>query len=300
MKITLRISILLNLLLAGGLAFVLASGRKGQSLPALKQTKTVEEMPVNLSSQADVKAASFRWDQLDSGNDYRLFIANLRAMGCPENTIEDIVRGNISRAFAWERRQQRIDGSGNSPWSDASEMALMSSLLGSPTSVSPAGADLRLANQGTAGMSGGQEQGNPLSRNGNRWVAEAGGPFQNGQIYPSSFQNGNGNAAGFASGNQPATARTGQQNPNGAVPQNNNPEYSTDSPSVKASSDPNGSTTPGTAEPPDPLGPNDPFAISSQDIANKDLKAYDEWFQSGGAVPGDDGTLSLNLIFSPE
>ena len=45
-----------------------------------------------------------------SGKDYRVYIANLHAVGCPEATIEDIVRGDTERAFAWERNQLSLDG----------------------------------------------------------------------------------------------------------------------------------------------------------------------------------------------
>jgi hypothetical protein len=34
---------------------------------------------------------------------YRDFVANLRAADCPESTVEDIVRGNVERAFYAKR-----------------------------------------------------------------------------------------------------------------------------------------------------------------------------------------------------
>jgi hypothetical protein len=71
-----------------------------------------------------------RWNQLVSTGDYRTFIANLRAIGCPEPTIEDIVRGDTARVFSWERRELGLDGSNTDSWSRSRELQLVASLLG--------------------------------------------------------------------------------------------------------------------------------------------------------------------------
>jgi hypothetical protein len=68
-------------------------------------------------------------------NQHRLYLANLRAIGCPEPTIEDIVRGDAARAFSWERSQLGLDGSGAGPWSRLREMQLVASLLGGQPST---------------------------------------------------------------------------------------------------------------------------------------------------------------------
>jgi hypothetical protein len=49
-------------------------------------------------------AQPFRWSQLESA-DYQTYIANLRAIGCPEQTIGDIVRANLDNLYAPKRRE---------------------------------------------------------------------------------------------------------------------------------------------------------------------------------------------------
>jgi hypothetical protein len=46
----------------------------------------------------------FHWSQLESTN-YREYIANLRAIGCPENTIKDIILTDVMRLYAQRRGQ---------------------------------------------------------------------------------------------------------------------------------------------------------------------------------------------------
>ncbi|HZI32866.1 MAG TPA: hypothetical protein VFF11_11030 [Candidatus Binatia bacterium] len=79
---------------------------------------------------AQTSPQSFRWRQLESTNDYRRYVANLRASGCPEATIEDIVSGDAGRAFAFERNQLGLDEAGTGPWSRYREQQLVASLLG--------------------------------------------------------------------------------------------------------------------------------------------------------------------------
>jgi hypothetical protein len=50
----------------------------------------------------------FRWSQLES-TDYRNYIANLRSIGCPEQTIRDIITADVDSVFA--RRRDRLIGS---------------------------------------------------------------------------------------------------------------------------------------------------------------------------------------------
>ncbi|HKW30071.1 MAG TPA: hypothetical protein VJT54_12095 [Verrucomicrobiae bacterium] len=149
MKTTLGISILLNLALLGGVIFLLTNQRKHSTAPPLAA------VPI-AATASDVKPAPLRWDQLVSATDYRAYIANLRAIGCPEPTIEDIVRGDTARAFAWERRELGLDGSGAGPWSRSREMQLVAGLLGA---YPPAGTATvaQSASNGTEENGGGNE-----------------------------------------------------------------------------------------------------------------------------------------------
>jgi hypothetical protein len=46
----------------------------------------------------------FNWSQLES-SDYRTYVANLRSIGCPEQTIRDIVAADLDNAYYAPRRQ---------------------------------------------------------------------------------------------------------------------------------------------------------------------------------------------------
>ena len=46
-----------------------------------------------------VSTNSFHWGQLET-SDYREFIARLRAIGCPEQTIRDLVIADIDKLYA--------------------------------------------------------------------------------------------------------------------------------------------------------------------------------------------------------
>jgi len=122
----------------------------------------------------------FRWSQLESKNDYRIYVRNLRAAGCPESTIEDIVRGNAARAFAWKRRQLGLDGSGNGSWSRSRELQVVAYLLGEQS---------RAAETPTPSQSTGTS----------------------GTSYPLFLQNANWRALGFNEADQAAIAQVRQQ-----------------------------------------------------------------------------------------
>jgi hypothetical protein len=51
----------------------------------------------------------FHWSQIESTN-YRAFIANLRAVGCPERTIKDIIITDVMRLYAQRRGQYYHNG----------------------------------------------------------------------------------------------------------------------------------------------------------------------------------------------
>jgi hypothetical protein len=55
------------------------------------------------------KTNSFSWNQLES-TDYRQYIANLRAIGCPEGTIKDIILTDVMRLYAQRRGQYYRNG----------------------------------------------------------------------------------------------------------------------------------------------------------------------------------------------
>ena len=80
--------------------------------------KTVEAVVESWKAKAAAVAASppvvvqtnaFRWSQLES-TDYRQYIANLRAVGCPEITLRDIIMTDVMRLYAQRRGQYYQNG----------------------------------------------------------------------------------------------------------------------------------------------------------------------------------------------
>ena len=137
MKTTAKISAALNLALAGALVFVWINLRRPWAATALPAVARAEQLPPPAAQtpppaapQVVVETEPFRWSQLVSTNDYRVYVANLRNSGCPEPTVEDIVRGDAERTFAEMHRRLGIDGTTSGPWSAQSQMQLVASLLG--------------------------------------------------------------------------------------------------------------------------------------------------------------------------
>lgn len=228
MKATLRISLLLNLALTGSLFFFLVNQRKEKTASASISSGAKPSVQASVTSASaaapEIESKLFRWRQLESTNDYRVYVTNLRAIGCPEPTIEDIVRGDTERAFSWERSHLGLDGSGTGPWSRQAEMQLVASLLGAQP---PAGTTTlaQNADHGVEGNGGGNEvveSTAPAQSAANRMrgirngeVAEASVPASSAGAespsYPLFLQNPNWSALGFTAEQQAAIAQVRQQ-----------------------------------------------------------------------------------------
>ena len=140
MKTMLRISICLNVGLLAGLIFVAMNQQKAK--PARIPSASAEIQPPAQTLAAPASAAvaketskPFRWSQLESTNDYRIYVANLRAIGCPEPTVRDIVSDDAERGFSFERTQLGLDGSGSGKWSRLQQSQTVATLLGKPVRV---------------------------------------------------------------------------------------------------------------------------------------------------------------------
>jgi len=147
MKTTLRISILLNVFLLGGLLFLWTHPpREAATWPPAGSNIEAPVAAVTSSAapmvRTEVEFKPFHWSQLLSKNNYRDFVANLRAAGCPEPTVGDIVRGDAERAFYVKRAELNVDGSDPGPWSARAQIQLVAYLLGqSPTATQEVAAD---------------------------------------------------------------------------------------------------------------------------------------------------------------
>ena len=64
-----------------------------------RSTKQTTYVPVNVTNEVTVD-----WRMVES-EDYKKYIANLRAIGCPEETIRDIIIADVNKLFASRRTQ---------------------------------------------------------------------------------------------------------------------------------------------------------------------------------------------------
>lgn len=147
MKTILKISVLLNVVLLGGVLFLWRQPRTVKVAVPLPAKVEPQTAPV-----VETVVAPFRWSELRSNNDYLAFVANLRAAGCPEPTVEDIVRGNTGRAYAMMRARLGVDQMQPGPWSGQAQEQMVAYFLGRSSSAD------------VAAMSAGQ--GNPAAGNG--------------------------------------------------------------------------------------------------------------------------------------
>ncbi len=107
MKKPLTLSIVLNGLLLAALGISLARHKTPAATPSVAATAepapAIEEAPTQ---------RPFHWSQLEVTNDYRSYVANLRAAGCPESTLRAIVTADFEAATTFERH--RLESAGES------------------------------------------------------------------------------------------------------------------------------------------------------------------------------------------
>lgn len=66
--------------------------------PEIHSARLISEHPVRTEPK------HFQWDQVES-DDYRVYIANLRGIGCPEETVRDIITADVDKLYATRRQQ---------------------------------------------------------------------------------------------------------------------------------------------------------------------------------------------------
>jgi hypothetical protein len=102
LRLILILSICVNLALAG-VYFVSkrsapsVSSPTAESVTPAKPTKSERERRAHLIVGGVTN--DFRWTSVES-DDYRQYIANLREIGCPEETIRDIIIADVNKLFA--------------------------------------------------------------------------------------------------------------------------------------------------------------------------------------------------------
>lgn len=109
-RIVLMVSLLLNVALAALLAF------RGKPPPPDVANDHRGARTANVSAPAagpvlkpatvstNTAPATFDWRMVES-EDYRKYIANLRAIGCPEETIKDIIIADVNKLYESKRKE---------------------------------------------------------------------------------------------------------------------------------------------------------------------------------------------------
>ena len=96
----------LNIALAGLLFLLLRPPAKGHSEAAPEGesiAKPVEDYTPSLANTQPLFVSNrFDWSSLESKN-FQVYAANLRAIGCPENTVQDIIIAAVERLYAGRR-----------------------------------------------------------------------------------------------------------------------------------------------------------------------------------------------------
>ncbi len=122
----------LNLVLTGIVAWAAKSRAAAAVPPRIPEpitNRVVRTRPfTNPPGPAVIEvAAPFNWAQVES-TDYRIYIANLRAIGCPEATIHDMVEADVNALFA-ERVQRLNDGLTGYFWNFMTDRTKTAALL---------------------------------------------------------------------------------------------------------------------------------------------------------------------------
>ena len=122
-KRTSLVLLAINLALVAAIAYLVYLVRNSPSEPGPLtdtkiQTNTVTQIAVRKINATNLLALSSRptnWAALESTN-YFVYIANLRAFGCPQEVIKDIIITDIARLYARKRSDLRRKGEAPKYW----------------------------------------------------------------------------------------------------------------------------------------------------------------------------------------
>ena len=93
----------LNLVLAGALVWAFKRPGPAREPAETGETAAADSTAIKTTAPAHLilpaSDQKFSWNNVES-EDYKKYIANLRAIGCPEETIRDIIIADINKLFA--------------------------------------------------------------------------------------------------------------------------------------------------------------------------------------------------------
>lgn len=145
LRIFLWLSLGLNLALAQWLGFLWF--QKTEEIRLVEMTRRpAKPAPLNVKTNVVLRRQFFTWQEVES-SDYPTYMANLRSIGCPEQTIRDIIVADVNQLYAkrkaaelvsadqqWWRSEPDLDateaGLGRLEVLEAERIALLDQLLG--------------------------------------------------------------------------------------------------------------------------------------------------------------------------
>lgn len=102
-RVVLFVSLTANLVLAGGWFFAARhQATRGGAMPQHEVTVATQT-----KTNVIIRRQFFSWQEVES-SDYPTFIANLRDIGCPEQTIRDIIIADVNALFAKRRATEIV------------------------------------------------------------------------------------------------------------------------------------------------------------------------------------------------
>src|SRR5579859_1056991 len=104
-------SMFVNLALA---AFLVAANRRATSAKKDLDTVAGQTNSSAVKTVAVVRKQFFSWEEVESA-DYATYIQNLRGIGCPEQTIRDIVVADVNELY-YKRRIQEVNAPEQQWW----------------------------------------------------------------------------------------------------------------------------------------------------------------------------------------
>jgi hypothetical protein len=105
-RIVLLTSVLLNVLLAAGWYWSGQRWRQSFTRAAIRAPET-NTPTLLVKTNFVVRKQFFSWQEVES-DDYLVFIANLRDIGCPEQTIRDIIIADVNALYARRRATEIV------------------------------------------------------------------------------------------------------------------------------------------------------------------------------------------------
>src|ERR1051325_11206357 len=105
-RTVLLLSLSLNVALAAAVCWLSRTARSSAPetfRPRVVTTRAPRETETGSNqSPATGRSAPFRWSMIES-EDYAVYIDNLRAIGCPDSTLRDIIYADVSEMFVRKR-----------------------------------------------------------------------------------------------------------------------------------------------------------------------------------------------------